>query len=300
MFSIVKYYKIWFAVSGILVLAAIVLLVVWGLKPGIDFRGGLLLEAKFSQEVPQTSVREALLAIGLDGVIIQPAAENVLLIKTKPIGEKELSSLKATLTQKFGEYQELRLESIGPTIGRELARKAYWQIILVVLGILLYMAYAFRKIKSLAKSIRVSSWHMGLATILALLHDILIPVGVFVVLGKLAGVEIDSLFITALLTILGFSVHDTIVVFDRIRENIQKYPYKSLAALIDYSVSTTLARSINTSSTLILVLVAMLLFGGETILHFVLALLVGVVAGTYSSIFIASPILYLLDKRRNL
>ncbi len=176
-------------------------------------------------------------------------------------------------------------------------RKAYWQIVLVCLGILFYLAYAFRKITKDGAKTEVSPWRLGLAAIAALIHDILITVGVFVLLGKFGGVEVDSLFVTALLTILGFSVHDTIVVFDRIRENLQVYKYRSLAAIIDYSINSTLARSINTSSTLIFVLIAMLLFGGASVFYFVLALLVGVVVGTYSSIFIASPLLYLWSKK---
>lgn len=297
MFSLIKTYKIWFALSGFLVAAAVVAIAVFGLRLGIDFRGGSLYEAQFENSVSAQDLRQELIRAGFADVQVQSAGEKNIIIKTKVLHDQELQSFKQVLSDKFGNYQEQRLESIGPTIGRELLRDAYLQIILVIAGIVLYITYSFRKIGKQMKQHSISSWRMGAAAILALLHDLIIPIGVFALLGKLKGVELDSLFVTALLTILGFSIHDTIVVFDRIRESAQAYPYKSLASLIDYSVNTTLARSINTSSTLIFVLIAMLLFGGETIFYFVLALLVGVTAGTYSSIFIASPILYLWRKR---
>lgn len=298
MFSVTKYYKIWFVTSVILPILALVLLFVWGLKPGIDFRGGNLSEVEFNKPENVQDIRQALQSKGFRDVVVQPVTDQKFIIKTETLDESALSNFKKTLVDKFGQYKEDRFESIGPTISKELVSKSYWQIILVCLGILLYISYAFRRISKDSKKGEISSWKLGLAAIIALIHDLLITVGVFVILGKYRGVEIDSLFVTALLTILGFSVHDTIVVFDRIRENLRKYPYKSLQTIIDHSINSTLARSINTSSTLIFVLVAMLLFGGQTIFNFVLALLVGVTTGTYSSIFIASPLLYLWQKER--
>lgn len=298
MFSVTKYYKIWFVTSVILPLFALVLLFVWGLEPGIDFRGGNLSEVEFNKSENVQDIRQALLNKGFRDVVVQPVTDQKFIIKTEALDEAALGNFKKTLIDKFGQYKEDRFESIGPTISKELVSKSYWQIILVCLGILLYISYAFRRISKDSKKGEISSWKLGLAAIIALIHDLLITVGVFVILGKYRGVEIDSLFVTALLTILGFSVHDTIVVFDRIRENLRKYPYKSLQTIIDHSINSTLARSINTSSTLIFVLVAMLLFGGQTIFNFVLALLVGVTTGTYSSIFIASPLLYLWQKER--
>lgn len=298
MFSVIKNRKLFLGFSGLLVAAAVVLVIIFGLNLGIDFRGGALLELRFQEGVGPAQVKEVLAQAGYPDTTVQPTGEREIIIKTKPIQPEEQNQIKQALSDRFGAVEELRFDSIGPTIGREVLRRAFWQIILVVLGILTYIAYAFRKIKTLSQQAKLSSWRMGMATIIALLHDILIPIGLFAVLGKVRGVEVDTLFITALLTILGFSVHDTIVVFDRVRENLQKFQYKSLATIIDYSVSSTLARSINTSSTLIFVLVALLLFGGETIFYFVLALLVGVVAGTYSSIFIASPLLYYFQKQK--
>lgn len=299
MFSITRHYKIWFLFSGILIAASIVAIILWGLRPGIDFRGGVQAELKFATPVNPQSVAQELQKSGFQDAIVQPLHDNVVLIKTELSSAQQTERFKAVLQQKFGQYEQTSFEAVGPTIGRELVRKAYWQVILVVLGIVLYIAFAFRKISRVAQKTRISAWQLGAATIIALIHDLTIPLGLFAILGHYRGVEVDSLFITALLTILGFSVHDTIVVFDRIRENLHKYPHKQFGALVDYSVNSTLARSINTSSTLIFVLIAMLLFGGQSIFYFVLALLVGVTFGTYSSIFIASPILYFWQRNKN-
>ena len=191
------------------------------------------------------------------------------------------------LSEKYEGMIEEQFTSIGPVIGRELKGQAAVQLILVSLGIIFYIAYAFRKVTR-----PVSSWRFGVAAIVALVHDLLIVIGVFAILGHYRGVEVDSLFVTALLTVLGFSVHDTIVVFDRIRENLRIRAGANLFEIINNSINQTLIRSLNTSLTVVFVLAALFLFGGESIHYFVLALLIGIVAGTYSSIFIASPILY--------
>lgn len=298
MFSVTRHYMVWFSFSGILIAAAIVAIALWGLKAGIDFRGGTQAELAFEQAVNPQQVGDELHKAGFPDAIVQLTGEKTVLVKTKSLDETQTGRLKDALKDKFGTYEDKSFESIGPTIGRELATRAYWQVVLVILGIVMYIAYAFRKIGKLAKNAKVAPWHLGVATVVALIHDLAIPLGLFAVLGKYRGVEVDGLFITALLTILGFSVHDTIVVFDRIRENLQKYPHKNFGTLVDYSVNSTMARSINTSSTLIFVLIAMLFFGGQTIFYFVLALLVGVTFGTYSSIFIASPILYLWHRNK--
>lgn len=292
MFSVTKTSIYWFILSGLLVAGSVLLLFVWGIRLGIEFRGGSLSELEFSIPTEVQDVRQELLANGFRDVTVQPVSEKIVIIKTEMLDEKELERFKAILNDRFGDYRELRFESVGPTISRELVSRAYGQIVMVCLGILFYITYSFRKINQISKGVKISSWRLGIAAIVALVHDIVITIGVFVILGNYRGVEIDSLFVTALLTILGFSVHDTIVVFDRVRENFQIQKHKSFQSLIDYSVNSTLTRSINTSSTLIFVLVAMFLFGGVTIHNFVLALLVGVTVGTYSSIFIASPLLY--------
>ncbi|KKW28748.1 MAG: Protein translocase subunit SecF [Parcubacteria group bacterium GW2011_GWA2_52_8] len=265
MFSVTKYYKVWFAFSGILLVAAIAAVAVWGLHLGIDFVGGSRAEFEFVETPEPGQVRSELAAAGIADALVQSAGENRLVIKTKNLTETEKSTVEAALLEKFGEYQEISFQNVGPTIGRELLNRAYWQIVLVVLGIVLYITYAFRKIGKQMRGGKVKAWHLGVATVIALTHDLMIPVGVFAALGHFRGVEVDSLFITALLTILGFSVHDTIVVFDRVRENLQKHPYLSIQSVIDYSVASTFARSINTSSTLMFVLTALLLFGGQSI-----------------------------------
>ncbi|OGE83186.1 MAG: protein-export membrane protein SecF [Candidatus Doudnabacteria bacterium RIFCSPHIGHO2_01_FULL_49_9] len=296
MFSVIKNAKIWFLISGLLVAASIVSVSIWGLRLGIDFHGGTLREIEFAAQRSASEIRDGLDAAGFIAQV-QEVGERSVIIKTEPLTTEEQTRLTSALREKFGDFQEHRFESIGPAIGRELLNRAYWQILLVSLGIVFYVSYSFRKINANAKHFKISPWKLGFATIIALLHDLTIPLGVFAILGHFRGVELDSLFVTALLTILGFSVHDTIVVFDRIRESTLKMPEKNLSEIIDLSVLSTMTRSINTSSTLVFIMFSSLLFGGNTIFYFVLALLIGVIAGTYSSIFIASPILYLWRKR---
>ncbi|MBI3952442.1 MAG: protein translocase subunit SecF [Candidatus Doudnabacteria bacterium] len=287
MLNIIKNYKFWFVVSGIIMLIGIISLITFGLKTGIDFSGGTLSQIKFEKALPaQEAVGAELSSAGFEATL-QSASEKSVIIRTPPMEKERHDQLVKILNDKFGPVTEEQFTSIGPVIGKELRRNAAWQLLLVSLGIVLYIAYAFRKVSK-----PVSSWKFGISAIAALLHDLLIVVGVFSLLGKFFDVQIDSLFVTALLTVLGFSVHDTIVVFDRIRENLKTRGGYDLGQVINDSVNQTLVRSINTSLTVIFVLLALLLFGGETIRYFVLALLIGIGAGTYSSIFIASPLLY--------
>lgn len=292
MFNIIKYYKFWFAVSGILLAVAIWAVASYGLHLGIDFRGGSLTQLTFAGELPSNAdISQALREKNFNDAVIQPLEGKTIIIRTSPQDTIQHADMLKAITDKFGEVSEDQFSSIGPTIGKELRTKAVYQLILVSLGIILYIAYAFRKV---AKP--VSSWKFGWAAIVALIHDLAIVVGVFALLGHFRGVEVDGLFVTALLTVLGFSVHDTIVVFDRIRENLRVRAGQSLSEIINSSINQTIVRSINTTLTVVFVLVAMLLFGGETIRYFVVALLVGIIAGTYSSIFIASPLLFLWHK----
>jgi preprotein translocase subunit SecF len=287
MLNIIKYYKFWFVVSGIITIVSVVLLSMYGLKPGIDFTGGTLTQYTFEAGVPANQeLSQVLSDNGAHNAVIQRSDENTVLVRTAPMEKEQHDKILPALSAKFGNVTEDQFTSIGPVIGQELRRDAIWQLLLVSAGIIFYIAYAFRKVSK-----PVSSWKFGWSAIVALIHDLLVVLGVFAVLGKFMGVEIDSLFITALLTVLGFSVHDTIVVFDRIRENLRVRAGQSLGEIINSSINQTLVRSINTTLTVVFVLTALLLFGGETIRYFVLALLIGIVAGTYSSIFIASPIL---------
>jgi preprotein translocase subunit SecF len=286
MLNIMKYYKVWFAVSAVFVVASIVALSVFGLKAGIDFTGGSIIQMGFTEQPQSQEVAELLRGNGFTSAVVQPLGEKSLAIRTPVLTQEEYLSLQTLLGETYEGAVEEQYSSIGPIIGQELKSKAVMQLILVSLGIIFYIAYAFRKVTR-----PVSSWRFGAAAIVALLHDLIIVLGVFAVLGHVWGVEVDSLFITAILTVLGFSVHDTIVVFDRIRENMRVRSGQTLTDIINGSISQTLVRSINTTVTVLFVLIALIMFGGESIRYFVLTLLIGITIGTFSSIFIASPIL---------
>lgn len=291
MFNTLKYTKLWFAVSGIILIFGIGSLAIYGLKLGIDFRGGTLSELKFDSSFSTDKVREVLIANGIENSQLQAAENNGLIIKTESIEKEKHDKVLAEIAEKVGSFKEVRLDSIGPIVGKELKKNAIYQLFLVSLGIILYIAYAFRKV---AKP--VTSWRFGISAIIALLHDLFFVLGVFSLLGHFKGVEVDSLFVTAMLTVLGFSVHDTIVVFDRIRENLKVHAGQSIEFIVNHSISQTIVRSLNTSLSVLFVLLALLLFGGESIRYFVLALFIGITVGTYSSIFIASPVLVVIQK----
>lgn len=288
--QIIKNRKYPYLLSGILVLASVLSLIAWGLKPGLDFTGGSLLEVSFSQERPDVAgVNSALSSLNFGDLVVQPSGDKNIIIKSRAISEEEhqaaVNSLKKAAGEK-NELSEIRFDSIGPVIGKELLQKSIWMLIIASLAIIAYIAYAFRKV-----SRPLASWKYGTAAVIALLHDVLIITGIFSALGHFSGIEVDSLFITALLTIIGFSVHDTIVVFDRTRENLSKFYSGKFDEVVNDSVNQTLARSINTSLTTLLVLLALLFFGGSSIKNFTLALSLGIIVGTYSSIFIASPLI---------
>jgi len=278
--------KIWYLISAILIVPGVIALFLWGLKPGIDFKGGTLLEIQYNQDVQADQIKESLQdATGLGDFTIQQTGKNIYLIRTEPIDQEQHTKITENLS-KVGESLELRYEAVGPTVSNDIKRKAIISVVLASLAIILYIAFAFRKVPKPA-----SSWKFGVCAVLALIHDILFIVGLFAILGHFLGYEIDSLFITALLTIMGFSVHDTIVVFDRIRENLRKNPSLSFEENVNNSIIQTLNRSLNTSLTVLIVLATLYFLGGQTLHHFVLALLVGITIGTYSSIFNASPLL---------
>ncbi|MBI2023188.1 protein translocase subunit SecF [Candidatus Giovannonibacteria bacterium] len=280
--------KISYAVSGALIALSLVSLALWGLKLGIDFTGGSLIEAEFAAERPANEdIILALKSKGLENIVAQPTGEKGVILKLKDLNENEhqevLSGLKS-----LGDVTEKRFSSIGPTIGSELRKRSMWSVALVILMIVIYLSWAFRKV-----SRPMASWKYGIAAIVALIHDITIPMGLFSVLGHFYGIEVDTLFVTALLTILGFSVHDTIVVFDRIRETLNRSGAGSadFENVVEKSIRSTILRSINTSFTVVLVLAFLFFLGGESVKYFTLAMLVGVFFGTYSSIFVASALL---------
>ncbi len=286
MLNIIRYYKFWMTLSIALFVAGVISLAVFGLKLGIDFQGGTLTQLAFEQAPDTAAVAEAVKSAGIEHAQIQSAGEKSLIIRTEPQEKEAHDAMIKVLQEKFGNVTEEQYTSIGPVIGKELRSRAFLQLLLVSLGIIFYIAYAFRKVTR-----PVSSWRFGIAAIVALIHDLFIVIGVFSILGHFYGVEVDGLFVTAILTVLGFSVHDTIVVFDRIRENLRIRAGQSLSEIINNSINQTLIRSLNTTLTVVFVLTALLLFGGETIRWFTAALLIGIIAGTYSSIFVASPIL---------
>lgn len=284
--QIIGHKKIYFTVSAILVVVSVAAMSVWGLNLGIDFTGGSLWEIEFKGERPSKEDILANLAIyKLEDAVFQPTGEKGLIIKFRPVNENTHESIKRDLDDVYP-LEEKRFESIGPVIGQELKKKSVKAIIYVLILIITYITWAFRKVSK-----PVSSWKYGLIAVLALVHDVIIPTGIFAILGRFKGVEVDAYFVTALLTILGFSVHDTIVVFDRIRENLKKNPSEQFLVTVNNSVNETLARSINTSLTVFLVLLAAYFLGGESTQNLILALILGVFFGTYSSIFVASPLL---------
>lgn len=288
MLRILNYYKYLFIFSGVVLIAGIISLSVYGLKLGIDFKGGTVTEIEFSKPVEVNKIKDVLTAEKLSNFQLQTTGERGVLIKTEALSKETHEQITKQLKEKVGDFEEKRFESIGPTVGQELKKSAFYQLGLVSLGIILYIAYAFRKV---AKPI--TPWQFGWAAIIALLHDLLVVLGIFSLISHFKGFEIDSMFVTAMLTVLGFSIHDTIVVFDRIRENLKTHAGQSIEFVVNHSITQTLVRSLNTSLTVLFVLLAMLLFGGETIRYFVLALFIGVATGTYSSIFVASPIVVL-------
>jgi preprotein translocase subunit SecF len=289
-----KYF--YFLLSLAVMVPGIVFWIIFGLPLGIDFTGGTLWELKFEKPPATGELSKFLSDQNLEIFSTQPTGQNIIL-RLKEIDQAKKEEAKEEVEKKFGKIEELRFETVGPVISRELTRKAIIALVLASVAIVLYISWAFREIPKPA-----SSFRFGICAILALLHDVFVVVGTFAVLGKFLGATVDSLFVTALLTIIGFSVHDTIVVFDRIRENLKKFPNFSFSQVVNHSILQTLGRSLNTSLTVIFVLTALLLFGGETIRWFVVALLIGIVSGTYSSIFTASPLLVLwqeiLERRR--
>lgn len=288
--------KISYAVSGALVLLSFAAIAVWGLRLGIDFTGGSIFEVEWSVSPRPSSDRvgEVLKLVSIEHSVLQPTGERGLILRLPNIDEVKHQELKTKLAL-LGEFQEKRFNAIGPTIGAELRKKSLWAIAIVLIFIVFYIAWAFRQVSK-----PVQSWKYGIAAIIALLHDVSIPTGIFAVLGHFYNIEIDALFVTALLTILGFSVHDTIVVFDRIRENLKKMgganKRADFEAIVEQSIRDTMTRSINTSMTVMIVMLALYFFGGVSTKYFSLAILIGVFFGTYSSIFIASALLVTWDK----
>jgi preprotein translocase subunit SecF len=327
MYKIIQKRKIWLSISAAMVALSIVSLFLWGLKFGIDFTGGSLLEVEFAGERPSvTEIQNELAELQLGSLVTQPVDERGMILRFQDTSEdkhqlvmeklNELAAGKEDLEESENSEEsevlegsddentetspvlnaqkvsELRYDSVGPSIGAELKSKSVSATIIVLIAIVLYIAWAFRHVSK-----PVVSWKYGLSAIIALFHDVIITLGIFSILGEFYNVEINTPFVAAILTVLGYSVNDTIVVFDRIRENLPKSE-EDFENTVNNSVNQTITRSINTSLTTLMVLVSIMIFGGETIRSFVLALSIGVFIGTYSSIFLASPVLVMWEKMK--
>lgn len=267
-------------------MASLISLAVFGLKPGIDFTGGSILEIEYKETRPSNQeILEKLTDFDLGTIYIQPIGERGVVLRTKEINKEVHQQILEKLKEGGIELEERRFESIGPTIGSELKRKTNIVIILALLSMIIYIALAFRRIQR-----PLRSWQYGVASVIALFHDILIPLGVFSILGKFYGIEISIPIVTALLAVLGYSINNTVVVFDRIRENLLRRG-EVFEEIVDRSLNQTLTRQINTSLTTLFVSAAIFFFGGETLKYFALILILGIIAGTYSSIFLAGSIL---------
>ncbi|HNU81313.1 MAG TPA: protein translocase subunit SecF [bacterium] len=286
--QIIKHRNLWLSLSGIMVVASIIFISLWGLKFGLDFTGGSLLEVKFTSGQPSVStVQAGLNDTQVSSLIIQPTEDSMILRFQESDEDTHQAVVNALrqLPEAQAGLEEVRFEAIGPSIGQELRSKAFWLMFFVLIVIIIYIGLAFQRVSK-----PVASWKYGLTAIIALFHDLLITIGVFSLLGHFYGVEINTTFVVALLTVLGYSVNDTIVVFDRTRENLPKST-GSFAETVNSSLNQTLVRSINTVITTLLALLAVLFFGGDSIREFVLALIIGIFCGAYSSIFVVSPLL---------
>lgn len=286
-----------FWVSMLATLLAVVALFAWGLNLGIDFKGGSITEISFSPARPDVANFNEVLSKAFPDIEItsNPFGDNGILIKTVELTEPEHQRLLEVISNNFLNFNptEDRFDSIGPAIGEELKTKSVRATILVLIAIVVYIAFVFRSLSGV-----LSPWAMGISAVFAMAHDILIPLGIFAWLSNFYGVEISAVFVAAILTVLGYSVSDSVVVFDRVRENVIRYGRKEdFGVLVHKSVMQTLTRSLNTTFTTLLSLIAIYIFGGDTLKYFSLALIVGIFLGSYSSIFVASPILYYWSKR---
>ncbi|MBI4438089.1 protein translocase subunit SecF [Candidatus Uhrbacteria bacterium] len=290
-FSFVGWRKAWFGLSLVLTLLSVIALLVFGLRFSVDFTGGSLMELAFEQGAPAIQEVKDVLA-SLESISVQSADENhKLIIRSVTQDEAQHQATLAALEERFGAFTELRFDSIGPTVGTELRRSSLMGVGLTLVLIGLYISWAFRKVSE-----PIASWKYGLITVLTAAHDVIIPLGVFALLGYFLHWEIGSGFVAAILTILGYSISDTVVVFDRTRENLSHHTGEPFPEVVEKSIRQTFVRSLNTSLTTLLALSAIFFFGGETTRPFALALMIGIAVGTYSSIFFASPALVAWEK----
>lgn len=291
MYNIVEKRHWFFLISALLIIPGVIAMVYSAityegnapLRLGIDFTGGSLLELRFDNPIQPGDVRAVLDDFGFVGSTVQSVDANTVLARSKPMDPAEKVEVEQALTQRYGAVNELRFETVGPTVGAEVTRAAVWAVLAAAILIIAYIVIAFRKVPN--------AFRFGVCAVLSMLHDILVTLGLFSIAGLVLGWEADALFLTALLTVVSFSVQDTIVVFDRIRENVSKRRGESFETIVNRSLLETLHRSLATQLNSIFVLIALLLFGGATTRQFVAVLLVGLISGTYSSLFNAVPLL---------
>lgn len=291
---IIKYKNLFLAFSTLLVAASLVAIGMFGLKLGIDFNGGAITEVVYTgKDIPTSeAIRTSFKNVGLGDVVVQPGDTGSIIIKSKDIAEADRPLLdRAIKIDGTHNYQEKSFSSVGPTVGKELTKKALIAVTLVLICIALFITWSFRGVSK-----PVASWKYGVITIVTLIHDIIIPIGFFALLEHFRGAEVDTLFVIALLTITGIAISDRIVVFDRIRENLKIRLSAYFPETVGMSLTQTFARSINTSLTVIVVLLALFFLGPEPTKNFSLILVVGMIVGTYSSIFIASPLLVIVER----
>lgn len=277
--------KKWYLLgSGIITLVGIIFLLAFGIPRGIEFTGGTSMTLKFEQQVDQGALRGEFTGLGYTDAVIQKTSEDSFIIRTPLLSDQEVTTIKSALTAKFGEEPAITdVYAVSPAVASEIEGNAAIAVLVAAIGIVIYMTWAFRKL--------MKPFRYGVCAIVALLHDVLVVLGVFAILSVWLNLEIDAMFITGILTVIGYSVNDTVVVFDRIRENTLKNPGVPLETTVNYSITETLPRCLNTSLTTLFVILALLLLGGATIQNFVVVMLIGVITGTYSSISIASPLL---------
>jgi preprotein translocase subunit SecF len=297
-----------YAIIGALAVVATVALGLWGLRFGIDFTGGTIVEVAYVGERPEQDVLERRIAeLDMGGFSLRGSDADGYILRMRDVSEAEYTLVKGALSPEGVEMIEKRRATVGPVIGEELRNKALVAIAVVILLIILYVAFAFRNVRTEEEEKEdapgVSSWTYGLVAIFVLAHDLLIPLGMFAILGNFLGAEVDVLIVMAFLTILGYSVNDTIVIFDRVRENLKQNENEdikeSFADTVGKSLTQTYARSINTSLTTLMVVTALLVFGGPTTTYFALTLVIGILAGTYSSLALAAPLLVTVEAHQH-
>ncbi|MEI8062328.1 MAG: protein translocase subunit SecF [bacterium] len=300
---VVKYRKIFYSFTALLVAFSIFSVSYWGLNLGIDFKGGAIAEVEYQNRPAKSDVEASIKTLNFGEFSVRPTGDNAFIIRTRDLTNIErqqfitsigVGSATTTASSTISGATLKRFDSVGPVLGQELAQKSTTAIIFVIIAIVLFITFAFRGVSE-----PVSSFKYGLVAVVALVHDVIVPTGIYAFLGRNGGFEVDALFVTAILVILGFSVHDTIVVFDRTRENLKHAPAKKpFYEIVGESISQTFARSINTSLTTVLALIALFVFGPEATRNFSLVMMIGIIVGTYSSIFLGSPLLVTIQKMK--